>query len=117
MKNRKDIAFANEENALLKDKFLFIRALYQDTTEEKSELKRQLLGRKDSFGKIFNITRKLDSVRPQEIFMQAVRVLEEVLENHSIQIYSLVKTHILPDWRLHPKKSPRPLQDPCGRRL
>jgi len=24
MKNRKDIAFANEENALLKDKFLFI---------------------------------------------------------------------------------------------
>ena len=28
MKNRKDIAFANEENALLKDKFLFIRALY-----------------------------------------------------------------------------------------
>lgn len=91
MKNRKDIAFANEENALLKDKFLFIRALYQDTTEEKSELKRQLLGRKDSFGKIFNITRKLDSVRPQEIFMQAVRVLEEVLENHSIQIYSFGK--------------------------
>ena len=91
MKNRKDIAFVKEENGLLKDKFLFIRALYQDTTEEKTELKRQLLGRKDSFGKIFDITRKLDSERPQEIFMQTVRVLEEVLENHSIQIYSFGK--------------------------
>lgn len=91
IKNRKDIAFANEENALLKEKFLFVRALYQDTTEEKLELKRQLLGRKDSFGKIFNITRKLDSVRPQEIFIQTVRVLEEILENHSIQIYSFGK--------------------------
>lgn len=91
MKNRKDIMFVKEENSLLKDKFLFIRELYQDTTEEKTELKRQLLGRKDSFGKIFDITRKLDSERPQEIFMHTVRVLEQVLENRSIQIYSFGK--------------------------
>lgn len=89
MKNENTISFLKKENALLIEKFSFVKNLYQDATQEKRELKRQILSSKDSFGKIYDITRKLDSVRPQEIFMKTLRVMENILENHSISIYSI----------------------------
>lgn len=91
MRNQKNISFLTKENVLIRDKFYFMRDLYRDASIEKRDLKRQILASKDSFGKIFRITKKLDSVLPQEIFMRTVQVMEEVLENHSILIYSFGK--------------------------
>lgn len=91
MKNRNDIAFLKKENGLLQEKFHFMRKLYQDSFQEKRDLKRQIMGSRDSFGKIFDITRKLDSVQPQEIFMRAIKVMEDILENRSVEIYSFGK--------------------------
>lgn len=91
MKNREQISFLSKENALLQEKFYFMRDLYRDAFLEKRDLKRQILASKDSFGKIFHITKKLDSVIPQEIFVRTVQVMEEVLENRSIMIYSFGK--------------------------
>ncbi|MBB5262976.1 UDP-glucose 4-epimerase [Catenibacillus scindens] len=91
MKNRNDVGFVKKENQLLHDKFYFMQTLYQDTYRENHDLKRQILGSRDSFGKIYDITRKLDLVRPQEIFMQTIHILEDVLENHSIMIYTIGK--------------------------
>ena len=39
--------------------------------------------------KIFDITRKLDVIQPQKLFMETIRVMEDVLENHTIVLYSL----------------------------
>ena len=41
-----------------------IRDRYQATLQDKKRYKKQILGSKDSFGKIFDITRKLDIVQP-----------------------------------------------------
>lgn len=89
MKNESSISFLKKENMLLREKFSFMKSLYQDASQEKRDLKRQILSSKDSFGKIYDITRKLDSVRPQEIFMKTLRVMENILENNSISIYSI----------------------------
>ncbi len=49
------------------------------------------MGSRDSFGKIFDITKKLDIILPQELFIETLHVMESVLENHTFAIYSVGK--------------------------
>lgn len=91
VKLRKDdtIRFVNEQNRLLEDKLVFTREIYEDTYREKRDLKKQIIGSKDSFGKIFDITRKLDTVEPHQLYLRIMETFEEVLENKSITVYSV----------------------------
>ena len=78
MKNKNNVQFIKEENDLL-----------QEAIEDKNLYKKQILGSKDSFGKIFDITRKLDVIQPQELYIETIRVLEDVLENKTFGLYTL----------------------------
>ena len=93
IKLRKDdtIRFVNEQNKLLEEKLIFTREIYEDTYKEKRDLKKQIIGSKDSLGKIFDIARKLDTVAPQQLFLQTMETFEDVLENKSISVYSMNK--------------------------
>lgn len=74
MKNKENIEFVTEENKLIQEKFLFMRDMYQDSLYDKRAYKKQIMGSRDSFGKIFDITRKLDTVLPQELFIEKYSV-------------------------------------------
>ena len=63
----------------------------QDTLEDKRSFRRQILGRRDSFGKIYAVTQQLDMLQPQEICRKTVQIMEDVLENHSLTIYRMEK--------------------------
>ena len=91
VKNKKteEIRFAQEEYTLLRDKYIFLNEVYQSAMENKGEYKKQILGFKDSFGRIFDAVQKLDHVVPQSIFLEALVTMEDILENHSIAIYSV----------------------------
>lgn len=91
VKLRKDdtIRFVSEQNRLLEDKLIFTREIYEDTYREKRDLKKQIIGSKDSFGKIFDITRRLDTVEPHQLYLRIMETFEEVLENKSITVYSV----------------------------
>lgn len=93
VKLRKDdtIRFVGEQNKLLEDKLVFTREIYEDTYKEKRDLKKQIIGSKDSFGKIFDITRKLDTVAPQLLYLRIMETFEEILENKNITVYSVNK--------------------------
>ncbi len=93
VKLRKDdtIRFVGEQNKLLEDKLIFTREIYEDTYKEKRDLKKQIIGSKDSFGKIFDITRKLDTVEPQRLYLRIMETFEEILENKNITVYSVNK--------------------------
>lgn len=93
IKLRKDdtIRFVSEQNKLLENKLVFTREIYEDTYREKRDLKKQIIGSKDSFGKIFDITRKLDTVEQQLLYLRIMETFEEVLENKSITVYSVNK--------------------------
>ena len=86
---KKGVEFVTKENRLIKEKFFFMQEMYQETLQDKRQYKKQILGSRDSFGKIFDITRKLDVIQPQKLFMETIRVMEDVLENHTIVLYSL----------------------------
>ncbi len=83
------IRFANEQIGLLEEKLEFTRELYQDTFDEKRDLKKQIIGSKDSFGKIFDVTRKLDTVEPHKLYLKIMDTFEDTLENKSLSVYSI----------------------------
>jgi len=87
-KNRK-IDFAEEEISALQEKYLFLNNVYMSVIDNKEDYKRQILGYQDSFGKIFDAVDKLNSSLPTDIFMNGVNTLENILENHSIAIYTM----------------------------
>lgn len=78
-----------EKTDLLEDKLSFTQELYEDTLQDKKELKRQIISSKDSFGKIFDITRKLNTIAPQQLYLKIIETFEEILENKSIAVYSI----------------------------
>ncbi|MCD8325641.1 MAG: hypothetical protein LUC90_02830 [Lachnospiraceae bacterium] len=85
----KEIEFSNKEYELLRNKYIFLNDVHQNSLQNKSEYKRQILGFKDSFGKIFDAVQKLEGERPEDIFIDGLAVLEDILQNNSIAIYSV----------------------------
>lgn len=83
------LAYLRQEYALLRDKYKFLSDVYHGAIQNKEEYKKQILGFKDSFGKIFDAVQKLDSEQPERIFFEGIGILEDILENHSIAIYTL----------------------------
>ena len=75
------------DKEVLQEKNRFLRQLYAAQTENKDLLKQQVLGTQDSFGKIFDLTQKLDNLEPRMVFENAVPVLEELLGNTSVSLY------------------------------
>lgn len=89
LRNAEAVRFVQNENDLLRQWLQFTQELYRDTLATKQLFRRQILSRKDSFGKIYTVTQQLDALQPQEIYHKTVQVIEDVLENHSLTIYRL----------------------------
>ena len=83
------LEFEEEEVKTLQEKYLFLNSVYQSVVDNKEEYKKQILGYQDSFGKIFEAVEKLNSSTPADIFRNGVSTLEQILENHTIAIYTL----------------------------
>lgn len=90
-KNRSAIKNREDKLKVTENKYLFMKSIYEDLLVAKTELKRQVLGSHESFGKIFDITRKIDKSMPEEVLEQTLSVMSETLENNSIAIYIVGK--------------------------
>lgn len=90
-KDRDNLAFAAAESKLLREKYHFLREMFLESQQEKHEYRQQILNSQDSFGKIFRITRELDVISPHLIFMHAMSVIEEIMNNKTVTIYSVGK--------------------------
>lgn len=91
VKLKKDdaIKFTKDENQLLESKLTFTRKIYEDIFNEKRDLKKQIICSKDSFGKIFDITRRLNTVEYRELYLKIVDSFEDILDNKTISVYSV----------------------------
>ena len=87
LKNNDHCVTVEEQNGLLQDKLSFTMDLYEETMQDKKALKKQIISSKDSFGKILNIAKTLNSVVPQHLYLKIVETFEEALENKSIAVY------------------------------
>ncbi len=55
----------------------------------KDVLERQVIDQKDSIGKIYSITSKLDQVVPDEVLFDAVEMLTQILQSKDVAIYTV----------------------------
>lgn len=87
LRNSEAVKAERDENELVRNRNTFLTRLYHDAIEDKRAYKRQIVGRHDSFGKIFAVTQELDVLNPRYIYRKCCELLGEILENDSVTIY------------------------------
>ncbi len=89
--DRTETKIENEEKQtkIIYEKYGFLYEVFSEIRKLKDEFREQVIGYKDSFGKIYIITRELDSLQEQDVYFRALTILEDLMENNSISIYSL----------------------------
>ena len=55
----------------------------------KNQYKADLIGSRDGFGRIFDVVKRLSTTVPEEIFAESIPVMEDVLNNKAIAIYTI----------------------------
>ena len=88
-KHEDEVQYSKEEYDILEDKYVFLNSLYANVLERKESFNNQIIGYKDSFGKMYSVVKKLDRTLPEQVNYEAVNVLEEVLSNQYVAIYSI----------------------------
>lgn len=84
---KNDNAALKDEIAVLEDKYVTLNEFYVSALNNKEQYRTQIMSYKDSFGRLYEITKKLDSNTVEHVFLEALYALEGVLDNHSVCIY------------------------------
>jgi UDP-glucose 4-epimerase len=90
-KQVREIEYEKNQTQLIYGKFEFLYSIFNEISSLKDEFQQKLVGYRDSFGKIFSITQELDSLEEDMIYLNAINILQEFLENESIAIYAIGK--------------------------
>jgi UDP-glucuronate decarboxylase len=85
-KNAREQSTRMELDAL-QGKYSFLTEIYHETRLLKDELQAQIVNSGDSIGKVYSIVKKLDSLETEQIFAEAVTVLEQTLKTDSVALY------------------------------
>ena len=88
-KHENEVRFQEEQVVLIQEKYKFLYGVYDDISTIKDQFRQQLMGYRDSFGRIYNITTQLNSLQEEDVMFRAMGVLEDLLENDAVAIYSL----------------------------
>ena len=83
------IANLEKQISLIFEKYKFLYDVFNEIRRLKDEFREQVIGYRDSFGKIFTITRELDALQEHMVYFRALSILEDLMENGNIAIYSL----------------------------
>lgn len=87
-KKNDDLDNSEEEFQNLKEKYSFLKSMYQEVLNIKNYLQKQIMISKDSLGHIYEITEELDDTRPRTVMIRTVKVVEETMDCSSVAIYT-----------------------------
>jgi nucleoside-diphosphate-sugar epimerase len=88
-KKENEITFEQHQTELIHEKYEFLYKLYDEISSIKDRLREQLVGYRDSFGRFFRIANELNELDEDNVFLKALDVLEDIMENDRIAIYSV----------------------------
>ncbi len=66
----------------------FMQSMYRQVDADRSLLQEQVMRFRDSYGRIYAITQELDTLQPEQVFLSTLDVLEDVMQNNSVALYS-----------------------------
>ncbi|GKU77077.1 NAD-dependent epimerase/dehydratase family protein [Paenibacillus sp. L3-i20] len=81
-----------QKNEELESKYDFLSSVYQEVREVKDELQLRILNSGDSYGKIYSITKELESLEPENIFTSTVHVVKSVMSVPNVSIYTVSRS-------------------------
>jgi UDP-glucuronate decarboxylase len=85
-------AIQNQEKiTLLNERYKFLQEINKENIMIKDTLQEQIINSQESFGKVSSIIIGLDSFEPERILFSAVKVIESVMKNNHVAIYSLTQ--------------------------
>lgn len=89
MKDRIDAKIQQKRE--IEDKYAFLESIYKEVREVKDELQYRILNSNDSYGKIYSITKELESLEPEIVFNSAVNVVKTIINSPKVTIYRVNK--------------------------
>ncbi|WP_301172032.1 NAD-dependent epimerase/dehydratase family protein [Brevibacillus nitrificans] len=88
-KRSKEVVSTQFEKQAVEEKYDFLKEMYNDNLQVKDELQQQIVNSEESFGKMYAITKELDSLEPERVLQSAVHVLEKIMKSDEISIYTM----------------------------
>ncbi len=82
-----EVEFARNEQEVLEKKYHFLFDMYGEVLENKKAYNNQIIGFRDSYGKLYSVLKNLDKLSADEILFEAVNALEDLLGNTTVAIY------------------------------
>lgn len=83
--------FIKNQTQALEDRYSFLFKMHENAISDKEQLKQQLIGYRNSYGRLYEAVCRLESEHPEEVLQKAIPVLESMLDTKSIAIYTLDK--------------------------
>lgn len=84
-----DNKFLKQEKTTLEEKYVLLSEFYASALTNKNQYKTQIVSYQDSFGRLFEISKNLDSTLVDEVYAEALHALEGILDNRSVCIYKI----------------------------
>ena len=89
----------HEEQA--RERFDFLRHLYDENQQIKDRLYHQIVNSDDSIGLLYSIVRRLDSVRMEDVFTQAAAVTSQIMGTRDIALYVMGQDRLYMRQKIH----------------
>lgn len=80
---------AEEKYGNLIERYTFLKMIHKDLLSVKAGMQQRLLSSKESFGKVYEVTEKLNSLSPERILVKAVEVVSDTLGSCDVAVYEI----------------------------
>lgn len=87
-----DVDNANREAQLQSEQYEFLSKLYDKTRETRENFKNQILGFRNSYGRIYALLRRIEDAEEQNMFAEAVAGTEEIMDSKNVSIFIRIGT-------------------------
>lgn len=90
---RKNAKISQQEQKIteVSERYEFLDNVYTEVRDVKDELQLRILNSGDSYGKIYNATKELESLEPELVFNSAVNVVKSIMRVDKVTIYTVNK--------------------------
>ncbi|MCX7842194.1 MAG: NAD-dependent epimerase/dehydratase family protein [Clostridia bacterium] len=89
---KRKISELEASNAKINEQLANIKELYSYVSSAKDELAEQVISAGGSLGRIYKLTSELDSLETEDIYIGALKVVEEIMKASMVSIYVLNDT-------------------------
>lgn len=85
-----EIEKARADEAHQRDRYAFLSGLYARARESKEDFQNQILGFRNSYGRIYSLMKRIEEADDDKLYSEAISSMEEMLESRSISIYKRI---------------------------